>query len=178
MLVVAVTSASVQDRTGGRTVPARLAAGFRTISLVRADGGYANSVDSTLLSWTRDALNIVVEIAKRTDDVKGFKVLPRRWMVERSSGRPVSHRGGAMNPTARPPEPRPPEPRPSRTSSQRNQPAARQPLSGASRDRTARRRRRERARGRSRPPSPGVPPIRHADTFKDPCQVYVAASCL
>ncbi|MGW9025597.1 hypothetical protein ACWGQ5_15540 [Streptomyces sp. NPDC055722] len=28
-------------------------------------------------------LNIVVEIVKRTDDVKGFKVLPRRWVVER-----------------------------------------------------------------------------------------------
>lgn len=51
LLVVAVTSASVQDRAGGRTVLARLAAGFRTISLVWADGGYANSVDSTLLSW-------------------------------------------------------------------------------------------------------------------------------
>nr|WTB35384.1 transposase [Streptomyces sp. NBC_00830] len=50
LLVVAVTSASVQDRAGGRTVLARLAKGFRTISLVRADGGYANSVDSTLLS--------------------------------------------------------------------------------------------------------------------------------
>ncbi|MBT2401959.1 hypothetical protein J7E89_40165 [Streptomyces sp. ISL-100] len=79
LLVVAVTSASVQDRAGGRTVLARLASGFRTISLVWADGGYANSVDSTLLSWARDALNIVVEIVKRTDDVKGFKVLPRRW---------------------------------------------------------------------------------------------------
>ncbi|MFJ1548733.1 IS5 family transposase [Streptomyces sp. NPDC088246] len=83
LLFVAVTSASVQDRAGGRIVLARLAAGFRTVSLVWADGGYANSVDSTLLSWARDALNIVVEIVKRTDDVKGFKVLPRRWVVER-----------------------------------------------------------------------------------------------
>lgn len=31
-------------------------------------------------------MNIVVEIVKRTDDVKGFKVLPRRWVVERSFG--------------------------------------------------------------------------------------------
>ncbi|MEU0837380.1 IS5 family transposase, partial [Streptomyces sp. NPDC005969] len=48
LLVVAVTSASVQDRAGGRAVLAQLAVGFRTISLVWADGGYANSVDSTL----------------------------------------------------------------------------------------------------------------------------------
>lgn len=92
LLVVAVTSASVQDRTGGRTVLARLAAGFRTISLVWADGGYANSVYSTLLSWARDPLNIVVEIVKRTDDIKGFKVLPRRWVVERTFGWLVRNR--------------------------------------------------------------------------------------
>ncbi|MGW2514121.1 hypothetical protein ACWC0A_32995 [Streptomyces scopuliridis] len=47
---------------GGRTVLARLASGFRTSSPVWADGGYANSVDSTLLSWDRDALGIAVEI--------------------------------------------------------------------------------------------------------------------
>jgi transposase len=92
LLVVAVTSASVQDRAGGRIVLAQLAAAFRTISLVWADGGYANSVDSTLLSWARDALNIVVEIVKRTDDVKGFKVLPRRWVVERTFGWLVRNR--------------------------------------------------------------------------------------
>ncbi|MEV7235110.1 IS5 family transposase, partial [Streptomyces sp. NPDC051020] len=92
LLVVAVTSASVQDRAGGRIVLARLAKGFRTVSLVWADGGYANSVDSKLLSWARDALNIVVEIVKRTDDVKGFKVLPRRWVVERSFGWLVRNR--------------------------------------------------------------------------------------
>uniref|UniRef100_UPI00374DFDE1 IS5 family transposase n=1 Tax=Streptomyces lonegramiae TaxID=3075524 RepID=UPI00374DFDE1 len=86
LLVVVVTSASVQDRAGGRTVLARLAAAFRAVSLVWADGGYANSVDCTLLSWVRDVLGIVVEIVKRADDVRGFKVLPRRWAVERSFG--------------------------------------------------------------------------------------------
>ncbi|MFF0450602.1 DciA family protein [Streptomyces sp. NPDC004609] len=45
--VVMVTPASVQDRAGGRIVLARPAAGLRTAGLVRADGGYANSVDST-----------------------------------------------------------------------------------------------------------------------------------
>ncbi|WP_424863436.1 IS5 family transposase [Streptomyces sp. MMS24-I29] len=92
LLVVAVTSASVQDRAGGRAVLTRLAAGFRTVVLVWAGGGYANSVDSRLLSWARDALDIVVGIVKRTDDVKGFKVLPRRWVVERSFGRLVRNR--------------------------------------------------------------------------------------
>ncbi|MFF4096534.1 hypothetical protein ACFYYY_22485 [Streptomyces sp. NPDC001834] len=53
LLVVAVTSASVQDRAGGRAVLARLAVGFRAVGLGWADGGYANSVDCALLSWTR-----------------------------------------------------------------------------------------------------------------------------
>ncbi|MGX1895606.1 transposase [Streptomyces anulatus] len=97
LLVVAVTSASVQDRVGGRAVLAQLAAGFRTISLVWADGGCANSADSTLLSWAREALGIVVEIVKRTDDVKGFKVLPRRWVVERTFGWLVRNRRPARD---------------------------------------------------------------------------------
>jgi len=84
LLVVMVTSASVQDRAGGKEVLGRLAAGFRTIGLVWADGGYANSVDKTLLSWARQSLGIVLEIVKRTDDMKGFQVLPRRWVVERT----------------------------------------------------------------------------------------------
>ncbi|NXY94168.1 IS5 family transposase [Streptomyces sp. BR123] len=91
-LVVAVTSASVQYRAGGRAVLARPAEGFRTVSPVSADGGYANSVGSRLLSCARDRLNIVVEIVKRTDDVKGFKVLPSRWIVERMLGRLVRNR--------------------------------------------------------------------------------------
>lgn len=61
MLVIAVTSASVQGRAGGRDVLARPTADFRPVSLVWADGGYANSVDSTLLSSARDVLNIVVD---------------------------------------------------------------------------------------------------------------------
>jgi hypothetical protein len=52
----------------------------------------ANSIDSSLLSWARDALGIVVEIVKRTDDVKGFRVLPRRWVAERTFGWLVRNR--------------------------------------------------------------------------------------
>lgn len=84
LLVVMVTSASMQDRAGGKEILRRLAASFRTVGLVWADGGYANSVDKKLLSWARETLGMVLEIVKRTDDVKGFKVLPRRWVVERT----------------------------------------------------------------------------------------------
>ena len=86
LLVVMVTSASVQDRAGGRAVLERLAAGFGSVVLVWADGGYANKIDSSILFWAKEKLGLLVEIVKRSDDVKGFKVLPRRWVVERTFG--------------------------------------------------------------------------------------------
>ena len=92
LLVVMVTSASVNDRSGGRRILQRLTETFTAIALVWADGGYANSIDSTLLSWAKDKLGILLEIVKRADDVKGFKVLPRRWVVERTFGWLVRNR--------------------------------------------------------------------------------------
>lgn len=37
------------------------------------------------MTWARATAGIVLEIVKRSDDVKGFQVLPRRW-VERTFG--------------------------------------------------------------------------------------------
>jgi transposase len=92
VLVAAVTAASVQDRPGGKAVLARLAARFPSVALVWADGGYANSVDDGLLDWARQKLGLALEIVRRSDDVKGFHVLPRRWVVERTFGWLVRNR--------------------------------------------------------------------------------------
>jgi transposase len=92
ILVVMVTSASTQDPEGGRAILTRLAAAFSTVKLIWGDGGYANSVNNTLLSWAKSHLDLVVEIVKRTDDKKGFKVLPRRWVVERTFAWLVTNR--------------------------------------------------------------------------------------
>lgn len=80
LLVVLVTVASIQDRDGGLRLLALLRERFATVSLVWADGGYAGR----LVSWVKRTLTITVEVVKRTDDVKGFKVVPRRWVVERT----------------------------------------------------------------------------------------------
>lgn len=45
-----------------------------------ADGGYAG----TLIAWAKETWNIDLEIVKRSDTVKGFVVLPKRWIVERT----------------------------------------------------------------------------------------------
>ncbi|HJY94147.1 MAG TPA: transposase, partial [Streptosporangiaceae bacterium] len=78
--------ASVQDRQGGRAILELLAACFPSIALIWADAGYANQVDSGLVTWARTAIGVVLEIVRRSDDVRGFQVLPRRWVVERTFG--------------------------------------------------------------------------------------------
>jgi transposase len=92
VLVATVTAASVQDRPGGRAVLARLASRFPSVALVWAGGGYASSIDSSLLAWALDKLSLVVEIVRRSDDVKGFQVLPRRRVLERTFGWLVRNR--------------------------------------------------------------------------------------
>jgi transposase len=86
LLVVTVTSASVQDRHGGRAILELLAAWFPSIALIWADAGYANQIDAGLVTWARTAIGVVLEIVRRSDDVRGFQVLPRRWVVERTFG--------------------------------------------------------------------------------------------
>jgi len=54
--------------------------------------GYDASYAGKLLDWTRDTLRITVQIVKRSDDVTGFVVLPRRWVVERSLAWITRHR--------------------------------------------------------------------------------------
>jgi transposase len=86
LLVVTVTSASVQDRHGGRAILERAASLFSSLALIWADAGYANQIDSGLVTWARTAIGVVLEIVRRSDDVRGFQVLPRRWVVERTFG--------------------------------------------------------------------------------------------
>ncbi|MFD4144692.1 IS5 family transposase [Streptomyces sp. NPDC058572] len=80
LLVVLVTAASVQDRDGARPLISRLRQLHHRITLAWADGGYAGK----LVTWAKERWSITIEVVKRSDDAKGFVVLPRRWVVERS----------------------------------------------------------------------------------------------
>ena len=88
LLAVLVTAASVQDRDGAHRLVALLRERFSTITLVWADGGYAGR----LVAWASAVLALSVTIVKRTDNLSGFVVLPRRWVVERSFGWLNRHR--------------------------------------------------------------------------------------
>lgn len=86
LLVTMVHSASVQDRAGARQVLYSLDEQYPSIGLVWADGGYANIVDASLIDWVDRELGVRLEVVRRNDDLTGFRVLPRRWVVERTFG--------------------------------------------------------------------------------------------
>lgn len=80
MLVVAVTAACVQDRDGARPTLKRPRRRLPTTRHVFADGGYAGQ----LLATVKAAWQITLEIVRKPAEQKGFAVLPRRWVVERT----------------------------------------------------------------------------------------------
>jgi transposase len=81
-----VHSAGVQDRAGARLVLHGLHDRFPRLQLVWVDGGYVNVVDSGLIPWARNEENLDVVVVPRNAEVRGFQVLPRRWVVERTFG--------------------------------------------------------------------------------------------
>ncbi len=82
MIMLVVHSAGVQDRDGAKLVLAKMKDCFPRLQLIWADGGYAGQ----LIEWVRSLTGWLLQIVKRSDDVKGFKVLPKRWIVERTFG--------------------------------------------------------------------------------------------
>ena len=77
-----VTAADIQDRDGGAMLLATLFGMFPFLLKLYADGGYQGPI---FQSAVRKVLRqIDVEIVKRSDIAKGFAVLPKRWIVERT----------------------------------------------------------------------------------------------
>ena len=80
-LRVIVHSAGTQDRDGAALVLDTIRKRFAWLELVWADAGYnAHQVKDVVAK----SPGLRIQIVKRTDDIKGFVVLPRRWVVERT----------------------------------------------------------------------------------------------
>ena len=88
LLAVVVTAASVQDRDGAMPLLTRMARLCLRIGRVWADSAYAGA----LIDWASRHVNTTMEIVKRSDAQRGFVVLPRRWVVERTLAWLVRHR--------------------------------------------------------------------------------------
>jgi transposase len=77
-----VHSADIQDRDGGVLVMTTLFGLYPFLRKLYADGGYQGPQFQAAMKRTLSRLE--VEIVKRSDQAKGFLVLPKRWIVERS----------------------------------------------------------------------------------------------
>jgi transposase len=77
-----VHAADIQDRDGGVVLMASLFGLFPFLLKLFADGGYQGERFQTGLKAALK--HVKVEIVKRSDQAKGFVVLPRRWVVERT----------------------------------------------------------------------------------------------
>jgi putative transposase len=82
LIAVVVHAADIQDRDGAKLLMQKMVGQCKRLKLIWADGGYAGK----LVEWTKKLCGWVLEIVKRTDDMKGFKLLPHRWVVERTFG--------------------------------------------------------------------------------------------
>jgi putative transposase len=80
ILEVVVHSASIQDRDGAKLVFRRIRKYFTKLTLIWADGAYAGK----LVAWVNRYHGWTLTIVKRTDRFKGFIVVPKRWIVERT----------------------------------------------------------------------------------------------
>jgi putative transposase len=85
ILAVVVTAANVQDREGAKQLLAILQHQYSRWRRIWADGAYAGP----LVDWVRTLRPrrpICLEVTKRSDSIKGFVAIPKRWIVERTFG--------------------------------------------------------------------------------------------
>jgi transposase len=82
MLHAIVHAADIQDRDGGAMLMATLFGLFPFLLKLYADGGYQGPEFRKAIGSIMAQVD--VEIVKRSDRAKGFVVLPKRWVVERT----------------------------------------------------------------------------------------------
>lgn len=80
VLGVIVTAASVSDPAGARQLLSCLGGFCKNLRKIWADGTYRGE----LLNWVATRFRFRVEAVVHPKGQKGFQVLPRRWVVERT----------------------------------------------------------------------------------------------
>ena len=82
LLMVNLTPADLSDSAGAQAILDAIRTRWPWVKHLFADAAY----DRLKLMDKAAYLDFVVEIIRRSDDQKGFEVLPRRWVVERTFG--------------------------------------------------------------------------------------------
>lgn len=81
VLAVVVHAASWQDYDGACFVIMRLKAAFRRLKVIFADSAYGKN---GLPDWVHSTCGWILQTVLRPVGVKGFVLLPKRWIVERT----------------------------------------------------------------------------------------------
>lgn len=81
LLVAVVHAADLQDYEGGLFVLHRIKKTFRRLQVVFADSAYGKC---GMPEWTRRTCGVILQTVLRPFQAKGFVVLPKRWIVERT----------------------------------------------------------------------------------------------
>ena len=89
VLSVVVHGAYWQDHDGACFVLMRLSQAFKRLKVVFADSAYARN---ELPAWVREMFGWVMQTVLRPVEAKGFVVLPKRWIVERTFAWIARHR--------------------------------------------------------------------------------------
>lgn len=82
LLAVVVTAANAGDRWGAKLLVIALMDLFTRLKLIWADSGYEGK---PLTDWIRTVADMTLQVIKRTEQ-HTFKLVPRRWVVERTFG--------------------------------------------------------------------------------------------
>src|SRR3954466_1400158 len=90
LIAVVVTGANVQDYHGAKPVLGSVKDRCPRLKVVWADGIYEKRF---LIDWVRTECGWELVITKRSDQGKGFRVVAKRWVVERTSGSLGRYRG-------------------------------------------------------------------------------------
>lgn len=88
IMAVVVTTACVQDRDGLKKLLRSNGVHRKKLRKVWVDGGYRG----TVIEWVKRRFRYCLEVVLRSDDVKGFVVVPQRWIVKRTFAWLNNHR--------------------------------------------------------------------------------------
>lgn len=81
VLIVLVHAANIYDGHAARKVLTALFSKMDTVKKIWADGTYKGE---EFIQWVKEQFDCVLEVVKKQNTGKGFEVLPRRWVVERT----------------------------------------------------------------------------------------------
>lgn len=81
LLCATVHSAKRSDHAAMMLLGVWFAAAWGCLKLIWTDSTFGGK---NFIAWVKQTFNWTLEVVKRSDDEKGFKVLPKRWVVERT----------------------------------------------------------------------------------------------